>query len=153
MKPSATLLPTDDDLAVRLRLAVGRISRLMRRTGGDLTPTEASVLMVVARIGPVRMSELAHVEGLNPTMLSRVVAGLVARGVLDRQPDPDDGRAALVAATAEGAALWAQIRRERAEVLGRHLESLTPAQRAALDAAVPALEALAAALHEADASR
>ena len=134
----------DTDLAFRLRTAVGRLSRRLRATtaGTGLTPTQISVLFTVVRRGPVGLSELARVEDLNPTMLSRVLAQLVDDGLLTRTPDPADRRAKVAEATPAGVALRRDIRRERADALGTELEQLGAGDRVALAAAVPALERL-----------
>jgi DNA-binding MarR family transcriptional regulator len=88
------------------------------------------------------MSELAEREALNPTMLSRVVTGLCEAGLVARSTDPSDRRVALAAPTAAGRRLCERIQRERSEALARHLAALEPAEREAILAAIPALEAL-----------
>jgi DNA-binding MarR family transcriptional regulator len=135
----------DADAVGRLRAVVGRLARQLRGTqaGAGLTPTQISVLFSVARRGPLRLSELAELEGLNPTMLSRVIAQLADDGLLSRATDPDDRRAAVVDATDRGRRLRERIHRERNELLGAELDGLSPAARASLLAALPALEALA----------
>jgi DNA-binding MarR family transcriptional regulator len=95
------------------------------------------------RTGPVGLSGLAADEGLNPTMLSRVVGDLVDAGLFERTSDPNDRRAALVNATAAGRRLIERIRKERTEALNEALEPLTGADQRALEQALPALEALA----------
>ena len=67
-----------------------RISRRLRPTkaGAGFTPTEISVLETVAKRGPIRLSDLAAVEGMNPTMLSRVARKLEAPGLIRRHPHP-----------------------------------------------------------------
>jgi DNA-binding MarR family transcriptional regulator len=104
------------------------------------------VLFTVARLGPIGMSELAGEEDLNPTMLSRVVAGLAERGLVERAPRPGDRRAVVVRATDAGIALRDDVRRARTDVLAHELEGLTPEESDALDAALPVLERLAASL-------
>lgn len=139
----------DAEQVARLRIALGRVARgLDRRARGEaLTRTQASVLATAAVHGPVRITELAEIEGVNPTMLSRIVGKLEAAGLLARRPDPQDGRAALVEATAEGARLHAQVRAERTRLIAEHLAAVPdPAHTAALLAALPALEALGASL-------
>src|SRR5215469_15662672 len=90
------------DTASRLRIAVARLSRRLRPTAAGtaagLTPTRISVLLNVVRSGPIRLSELAAAEGINPTMLSRVVAELVESRLLERSSDEGDRRAAWVKA-------------------------------------------------------
>ena len=101
------------------------------------------MLFTVARRGPVRLSELAEHEGLNPTMLSRVIADFGEAGLVTRVCDPDDRRAALVEATAKGQELCERMLGERNDVLGVALASLEPRELHALEQALPVLEKLA----------
>jgi DNA-binding MarR family transcriptional regulator len=135
---------SDTDFPYRLRTAIGRVSRRLRSTaaGSDLTPTATSVLFSIVRLGPISASDLADVEDLNPTMLSRVCASLAEKDLIVRTPHPEDRRAAVLSATRKGSALRTKIQRERADVLGAELEKLSPVHRKALEAAVPALEEL-----------
>jgi len=129
---------------------IGRLSRRLRATRAareaGLTPTAIAVLLSVVRSGPTRLSELAEAEGINPTMLSRVVAGMVDDGLLERVSDPDDRRAAWVATTAAGRKLAQRMRGERTSAVNRALEALSEEQRQRLEEALPALESLAEAL-------
>jgi DNA-binding MarR family transcriptional regulator len=142
---TATLL--DVDTAARLRAAIGSVQRRLRSTpaatAAGLTPTKISILFTVVRIGPVGLSELSEAEGVNPTMLSRVVAGLVEKGLVKRISSETDRRAALLEPTAAGRRLAERIRRERTDALNAALEPLAAEHRHALEAALPALEALA----------
>ncbi len=142
----------DLDTANRLRVAIGRLSRRLRTTAAGsaagLTPTRISVLLTLVREGPVRLSALAAVESLNPTMLSRVVADLVDGGLVARTSDDGDRRAAWVQATDEGERLAQRMRRERTDALNEGLEGLAPVQRRRLVDALPALEVLAEHLRE-----
>jgi DNA-binding MarR family transcriptional regulator len=135
----------DVDTAPRLRAVVGKLSRRLRPTlaGSGLTPTRLSVLATLDRRGPMRISELASIEGLNPTMLSRVIAELAESGLLQRVPDPDDGRAALVDATAAGRRLHKKIQNERNDVLSVLLAELDAHQRRELVDAMAVLEEIA----------
>ena len=134
--------------AVSLRILIARLSRRLRPTqaGAGLTPTQLSVLATVVRHGQVGLAELAKAEGINPTMLSRIVAKLSSQGLLTRRADPLDGRAAVVFPTGRGRQLQRRIRAERNDVLGQRLDALPQAQRQLLVEAIPALEALADAL-------
>lgn len=135
----------DADDVARLRIALARVSRQLDRhsRGGSLSTTQASVLASTAKLGPVRISDLAEFEGINPTMLSRIVAKLEDAGLLHRRSDPGDGRAALVETTEAGMAVHRTLRDERTRLLTDRLAAL-PADRATqLLAALPALEALA----------
>ena len=135
----------DSDPTTRLRAVIGRLSGRLRLTvaGSGLTPSQTSVLFTIVRLGPLRLSDVSEIEGINPTMLSRITAQLCRSGLIDREPDPDDKRAALVRATAAGRRLRKRIHRERTEALQEHMAKLTEEQRELLWSALPALEALA----------
>jgi DNA-binding MarR family transcriptional regulator len=138
---------TDVDTAARLRVAVGRLSRRLRTTAAGaaagLTPTRISVLLTVVRDGPIGISELARSEGLNPTMLSRVIADLVEGGLLARTSNDGDRRAASVQTTPAGRELAQRMRRERTDALDSALDALDAEDRRLIEQALPALEDLA----------
>jgi DNA-binding MarR family transcriptional regulator len=135
----------DAELVVRLRGVIPRLARQFNETstGADLTPTQYSVLALVRVRGPLGLAELTELEGLNPTMLSRIVKVLDERGLIRRLPDPSDMRAARVEVTPEGARLHEQVREQRTHVLSEWLERLPAETAEQLLAAVPAMEALA----------
>jgi DNA-binding MarR family transcriptional regulator len=138
-------LGTLGDAAARLRVAVNRISRRLRPTqaGSGYTPTEISVLETVARRGPIRLSDLASLEGMNPTMLSRVARKFEAPGLIRRHPHPIDRRAALLEVTAIGRRLFEKVRSERTDQLSLALAELDPNERQLVIDALPVLERLA----------
>lgn len=138
----------DTELVARLRAVIPRLARVLNdtSTGEDLTPTQYSVLALVRGRGPLGLTELTELEGLNPTMLSRIVKALDERGLIRRMPDPGDLRAARVAATPEGERVHDRVRAQRTKVLSECLHGLPPDTTAALLAAVPDLETLAVAL-------
>jgi DNA-binding MarR family transcriptional regulator len=137
----------DLDTAARLRTVIGRLSRRLRQTSAaadaGLTPTRTSVLLTVVRLGPMRLSELAGSEGINPTMLSRVIADFAEAGLLERISDQGDRRAAWVKATEAGRRVAERIRRERTDALTVALEGCSDSDRQRIEAAIPALERLA----------
>ena len=145
--PTETETAIDIETAARLRAAIGRLSRRLGPTtagkAADLTPTKISVLMDVVRRGPLRLSQVAEAEGINPTMLSRVIAGLVERGLLERTSDEADRRAAWVKATTAGRRLSDRIRRERTDAINAALTNLPEDERRHILAALDALEGLA----------
>jgi len=81
-------------------------------------------------------------------MLSRIAGKLCEAGLIERTAAPTDRRAALVDVTASGRRRHRAIQAERTESLTRQVEALTPADAAALLAALPALEALGAEARE-----
>jgi DNA-binding MarR family transcriptional regulator len=133
--------------AARLYLAVGRLTRLLRRVGtssAELGHGAVSALFTLVRHRSMRLGDLAAREGVAPPTLSRIVASLVERGFVVRTPDPHDGRASLVTPTEEGERVVTGLYSTRLRELQRRLDRLTPEQVGLLVAALPALEALVA---------
>ena len=149
MSPAAAL---EIETGTQLRAVIGRLSRRLRPTAAaieaGLTPTRVSVLLHVERAGPVRLSELGAAEGINPTMLSRVISHLVEAGLIERTSDEDDRRSAWATVTEAGSRLAARIRRERTDAVNAALDELPEVDRDRIEQALPALEALAEQLAE-----
>ena len=137
-------IETDD--VTRLRAAIGRLSRQLNASVVDVgfSPSQLSVLGSVCRRGPLGVSELAEIEGINPTMLSRIVGKLDDAGLIARIAHPDDGRAVVVQATAAGRKLHERVQGLRSKALTDRLQKLAPDEVTELIAALPALESLAA---------
>jgi DNA-binding MarR family transcriptional regulator len=136
--------PFDRDEIWRLRGALARIARSIDRqtpTEG-LTLSQVWVLGAVSRLGPIGMTELADVEGINPTMLSRLVGKMVDAGLLERVADERDGRAVRVRITLPGTEFLDRLRGERSRLFTERLAELPTEQAERLHAALPALEAL-----------
>ena len=135
----------DAEAVDRLRAVIGKLSRRLRTavaTAG-LTPSQISVLFTVVRRGPLGLSDLADIEAMNPTMVSRVTAQLCEAGLIRRELRSDDRRAATVVSTAAGRRLRERVHVERARVLSEYVHELDEAQRGSLLRAIPALELLA----------
>jgi DNA-binding MarR family transcriptional regulator len=92
--------------------------------------------------GPLRISDLAVREHLSQPGMTTLVNRLEADGLATREPDPSDGRAALVAVTDEGRRRVAEFRTRRAATMAAWLSELSDADLQALSAAVPALSRL-----------
>ncbi len=137
--------PNQVEMAGRLRTVVARVTRRLRHTQshGALSPSQWEVLATVAKSGPIRFTDLADTEGLNPTMLSRIAAKLEAAGLVERAQDREDGRVAHLTVTAAGRRLHATYRAERTDALLMAIDRLGEKDRRALAAALPALEAVA----------
>lgn len=138
----------DVELVARLRAVIGRLARQLNETstGEGLTPTQYSVLGLIRGRGPLGLAELTELEGLNPTMLSRVIRVLDERDLIRRLPNPSDMRAARVETTPEGVQVHERVRERRTRVLSECLDQLPEETAQALLAAVPAMEVLAEAV-------
>ena len=135
----------DVESATHLRGVVSRIARRLNAsaTSEGLTPTQASVLGLIVARGPLGLAQLADLEGLNPTMLSRVIGALTSAELIVRTPDPADLRAWQVAATPAGTRMHERIKNARAQVVSESADRLPAEQVEVIIAALPALDALA----------
>jgi len=132
------------ELAARLRVAVARLARQLRqRTMGGLTPSQLSCLTSVEQMEPVRLADLAAREAVAPPTLTRIVAALLEIGMVERQADPEDARAARITTTAAGRAALQRVREERTAFLVDRLHALPEVDRRRLASLVDLLEHLA----------
>lgn len=145
----------DPDAVARLRGVIAKLSRQLNAsaTHEGLTPSQASALGLITWRGPLNLAELADLEGLNPTMVSRIVGRLDELQLIRRKQNPLDLRAALVEITAAGRAVNERIRAERGNVVSACLEQLPEEERTAIVDALPALESLAELLKAAGAQQ
>jgi DNA-binding MarR family transcriptional regulator len=136
---------TDTETLSKLRGVISKLARELNATATDegLTPTQASVLGLIAFRGPLGLTELAQLEGLNPTMLSRVVGRLTELSLIQRDPNPDDLRAVRVEATDAGRQLHERVKLLRTEALGVCLDQLPETSARTIIDALPALDELA----------
>src|SRR3954468_1755603 len=111
-------------------------------SGRDMSRTAASVLATLRDTGPRRITELAAAEAVAQPTVTTLVARLERDGLVRRAADPADARAVLVHLTDEGRERLARMRANRAAVLDARLAALTPAERTALECALPALDKL-----------
>lgn len=132
-------------LATRLRDAITRLNRRVRQTRpvGDLTVTQLSALTSLELAGALTPRELADTERVQPPTMTRIIAKLEDRGLVQRTPHPTDGRQVILAATDAGRAMLAQFERARNEWLAGRLAELTPEERDTLLRAAEILQKVA----------
>ncbi len=138
-----TSLPDPQDIT-RLRVAVGRLHRrLAQRSTSELTFAQISALVMVEKHGPIRQGELAAREKVAAPSMTRTVSGLIEAGLVEKIPDPDDGRSCHIVVTPAARILLDKVRTERAAMLTERAARLSAEQYATLVAALPVLEQLA----------
>ncbi len=89
------------------------------------------------------MGVLARQERITPASLSKVVDSLDALGLVEREPDPLDGRGTLLSVSATGRRLIREQRAASTQALEEALSKLALADQRVLDRSLPALERLA----------
>jgi DNA-binding MarR family transcriptional regulator len=128
-----------------LRSAVMRLSRRLRnqRVEESLTPTEMQVLATLARCGSASPGELARKEHVQPPSMTRIIAMLEEKGLVRREPHPDDRRQVVVSSTEQAESILDQSRAKRDAWLAELTGGLSAEEWAVLRAAAPVLERLA----------
>lgn len=138
--------PSFDQVARALQLSIGLFLRRLRQTqaAGDLTVPESSVLARLDRGGPTTASALARLEQISPQSMGATLGELEARGLVERRPDPEDGRRAVISLTDAGLQALRNRRDARTELLAHALAvDFTPAELQQLLEAAPLIERLA----------
>ncbi|MFD3477097.1 MarR family winged helix-turn-helix transcriptional regulator [Streptomyces sp. NPDC058695] len=132
------------ELAERLRAAIQQLLPELRAQGmqSQLTPSRLAALAALAAHGPLRISDLATRMGIALSTVSRMVDLLDGFGWIEREADPKDQRATLIALNDTGQALLHATRRQAATRLAERIDQLTPDQQRSLHDALPALDAL-----------
>ncbi|PSL08555.1 DNA-binding MarR family transcriptional regulator [Haloactinopolyspora alba] len=97
-----------------------------------LTFSALSVLHTLSRAGPCRLKDLVRTEQIKQPALTSAVAKLERDGLVERGPDPSDGRASMLSLTAEGQSIVSRRHADRAERLGGLIDRLEPADRTRL---------------------
>ena len=132
-----------------MRISISRLARRLRveRLGLGGTETALSDIQLAAHAALERHQamtpgELAEHEKVQPPSMTRVIAVLEERNLVQRAAHPTDRRQVILTVTAEGRALVNRVRRRREAWLAQRLQELTPEERATLRAAAPILEKL-----------
>lgn len=92
---------TTEEAILRLTMVLGR--RFRTRIDGDsVEPAHASILYTLKCHGAMRLGDLAETMRLDASTVSRHVQQLGEQGFIDRDPDPEDGRARIIAISEAG---------------------------------------------------
>lgn len=147
MSKTKTATDTTLEAAARLRMAIVRTARRLRQEGAaaggmDLTPTSASALATIERHGPLTPSELADIERVRRPTATRVLRVLLEAGLVDRTPDPADGRSSLVSVNAAGRERLRRLRGRKNAYLARRMRDLPDSDLRTLERAAEILEGI-----------
>jgi DNA-binding MarR family transcriptional regulator len=137
--------PDVDRIAEALRVSMVLLVRRLRQepAEGDLTLPETSAIARLDRGGPTSATELAKLEQISPQSMGATLRALEARGFVERGPDPQDGRRAVISATPAGLQALRNRRSAKTGLLSAALATFTPAELDQLHSAAPLIERLA----------
>ena len=127
-----------DDALRSLEHEVGVLIRRIRRVIGeraravhpDLQPSSYLVLGYLRQHAPARASELRTAFDMDKGAISRQVQHLLDHGLIERTPDPDDGRATLLTVSEEGLRRMADVEQHRRKLLDERLGEWTAGELA-----------------------
>ncbi len=145
MTPKAKDTPLTD-AAARLRLGIVRTARRLRQEAAaeatGLTPTSTAALATIDRHGPLTPSELAKLERVQRPTVTRTLGCLDREGLIERTPDPTDGRSALVSVNAAGRERLRRLRGRKNAFLAKRMQEMPAADIATLERAAEILEGM-----------
>jgi DNA-binding MarR family transcriptional regulator len=113
------------DLEREVGVLIRRVKRVIgeraRAVHEELQPAASLMLSWLADEGPVRASLMVETFGIDKGAVSRQLQHLVDLGLVERTPDPDDGRATLVAASDDAIRRLADVAEHRRKWLDEQL--------------------------------
>lgn len=121
-----------DELA---RLFTNMGQKLARRAHQGMDHQDFSTLVALSSTASTegtRLRELAAVRGFDASTMSRRVSHLCETGLLERTPDPQDGRAQLLSLSADGRQALAEERGRRVRLITESLGEWTPDDKSEL---------------------
>jgi DNA-binding MarR family transcriptional regulator len=136
-------------VASALRVSIGLFVRRLRQSPvqADLSLPEISALSRLERAGSATTSDLARVDQITPQAMGATLAALEGRGLVERRPDPADGRRVAMSVTAAGQQAVRNERSAQTEQLAKALAGgFTQAEVETLRAAARLIERLAESL-------
>jgi len=135
--------PDTARIASELRFVLGQLLRRLRAEH-RFSLSQGAVLGRLDREGPQSVSDLAASERMRQQSMAQTVSDLEADGLVERRPDPQDRRRALVSLTEQGIATLQAERRQREGWLAQAItDDLSPEEQAVLRDAVDLLRRLA----------
>jgi len=143
MQTQTTDIPLTERAAY-LRTAIVRTARRLRQEAAaetsGLTPTSVAALATIERHGPMTPSEIAAIERVKRPTITRTLGCLEREGLIDRAPDPDDRRSALVSVNGAGRERLRRLRGRKNAYLARRMRDLSAEEVETLERAAEILE-------------
>lgn len=130
--------------AAHLRIAIVRTARRLRQEAAaetsGLTPTSVAALATIERHGPLTPSEIAEIERVKRPTITRTLGCLEREGLIDRAPDPQDGRSSLISVNGTGRERLRRLRGRKNAYLARRMRGMSAEEVETLERAAEILE-------------
>jgi DNA-binding MarR family transcriptional regulator len=134
------------DAAAQLRLGIVRTARRLRQEAAaeatGLTPTSTAALATIEHHGPLTPSELAALERVRRPTVTRTLGCLEREGLVERTPDPADGRSSLVSVNGAGRERLRRLRGRKNAYLAKRMRDMPAADIETLERAAEILEGM-----------
>ncbi len=123
----------EDQVGHLLRRAHQRHTAIFQEGIGAtaLTPTQFAALVKIKDLGRVSQNQLGRLTAMDPATIQGVIQRLIARGLVERQPDPDDRRCTVLRLSGEGRRLASDAIRRARTITENTLTPLSAEERAA----------------------
>ena len=133
-----------DAIAAILVIAAVKLPRVLAALDESprLTNTEASTLAVLVHGGAMNIGSLARIEQVKAPSMTRTIANLQGRGLVERASDPNDARGSIVKVTPQGKRLFVRGHERKIGPLRRWLDELSESDLKKLVVALPLIEAM-----------
>lgn len=102
MVDDETMRALEHEMGVLVRRLRRKIAERARLVHPELSPVAYSMLIALHDSGPRRASDLVDIFSIDKGAVSRQVQSLLELGLIERSPDPEDRRAAILAITEDG---------------------------------------------------
>lgn len=145
LQQSSPQAPKAEQVAEALRSIIGNLVRKVRGEAQTPSSAQSETLGFIDRNGPASISEMAAWRHVRHQSMRLVIDQLEMQGLVDRAPDPADGRKQLITLTREGRCALESQRNQRSQWLADQLRQKTSAAELdTLGAAIQILERLVA---------
>ncbi len=126
-----SLRQLEDEVGILLRRVKPVLAKRAALVHPELQPASYMMLTWLTQQGPVRPAQMVETFGIDKGAVSRQLQHLVDLGLVDRSPDPEDGRATVVSTSAKASELLQSVADHRREVLNARLSDWTDTDLAA----------------------
>jgi DNA-binding MarR family transcriptional regulator len=130
--PDVDLEAMTDDILDASRPLLAIAVRTMAGAGPQITAIQYRALIILSRLGPLNLKQLAERLGLQSPSVTRLCDRLVRKGLITRRPSPASARYVELALTDDGAQIIDAVFAARRAAIRSVLLTLTPQERLAL---------------------
>jgi DNA-binding MarR family transcriptional regulator len=126
----------------RLNVLTHRMSQLaalVNQEAFDLDTREWRILGLLGTIAPLSLQELANEVAIDKSQASRIVTGLIERGLLQRDTNDEDGRSIHLSLTTKGKNLYRKVFPQAAQRNENLLSVLNAKERKVVEEAIEKL--------------